>query len=614
MRSLIKKFKKKYLIIFFLLNLSLLWTIYTYNDVLQYKIIKKVEYNNFNIEKEHSESANSKIKDVDISFSIKIEKKNNISNIFNFGTKANPLTMRLVKPSLLQIVIGHNNPLRNKVFSLTGLFEFSKLHKLRIRVFKEKQLWVLLDDVVVINTYDKNINFDISKIQIDKNLNKSISNLNIKYVLYSKSQLIIIIRYILILFFLGLSVQLFRKNFKFYTRKERIKYITYILFVGFLMAIFYFTGQTILGYTDPRNTFLFTPGNMYSDFTNPVNAPNIVTYSFFMTAVKLFFHFIGTEMFLTFFIVGSIMFLTIINTKEVGHGKFSKSLIIYIVVFSLFNYPVLFTLNRGNFEMLVFFLLYLFSYYLSKKKIIISATFLSLAISMKLFPVVFLIVLLSYREFKAVLYACFLTLFLNLTSLMITAKILFKDAYKIITDYLVTYSGSYTNEQIIDNRGLVFGHSLYGLFKLLIFSFYKSTIITDITLKKVISLFNSYMRIAIVIFIIIAAYIIFIEKELWKKITLLVIGMNLLPYVSVDYKLIHFFIPLYLFINKKTKSRIDVLYVIIFSLLLTPKNYYNVLFNLPDISVAVFLNPLLMIILALTILSTGLKNAYQELS
>ena len=103
MRSLIKKFKKKYLIIFFLLNLSLLWTIYTYNDVLQYKIIKKVEYNNFNIEKEHSESANSKIKDVDISFSIKIEKKNNISNIFNFGTKANPLTMRLVKPSLLQI-------------------------------------------------------------------------------------------------------------------------------------------------------------------------------------------------------------------------------------------------------------------------------------------------------------------------------------------------------------------------------------------------------------------------------------------------------------------------------------------------------------------------------
>ena len=610
MINFIKKLKKNYLIIFFLLNLSLLWILYTYNDRLQYQTIKKVEHNNVNVKKEYPETVNSKIKDVDISFVIKINQKNNVSNIFNLGTEADSLMMRLVKPSSLQIVIGHNNPLGNKVFPLTDLFEYNKLHKLEIKVFKEKQLWVLLDDVIVINTYDKNINFDISKIQIDKNLDKTISNFNIKYTLYRKSMLMTIIKYILILFFIALSIQLIRKNLRFFTREEKIKYTASMFFVGFLMAIFYLTGQTILGYTNPKNTFLFTPGNMFTDFTGPISTPDEITYSFFTTAIKHFFLFIGTEMSLTLFIIGSVALLTVINIKEIGSNKFNKSSIMYVIIFSLLSYPVLFVINRGNLEILVFFLLYLFSYYLSKKKFITSAIFLSLAISMKLFPAVFLIVFLSCKKFKAFIHACFLTLFLNLISLVIITKTLSKNIYKIITDYLGFYTGTYIKEYTIDNRGLDFGHSLYGLFKLCIFCFYKSTSITDTTLKKVTALFNSYTQIEITIFVILSSYIIFIEKELWKKITLLVVSMNLLPYVSGDYKLIHFFIPLYLFINKKEKNKTDLFYIILFSLLLIPKNYYTRLLNLPDTSLAVFLNPILMIALASLIIFEGLRNTY----
>lgn len=493
---------------------------------------------------------------------------------------------------------------------MTDLFEYDKPHELRIKIYKEKQLWVVLDNIVVINIYDKKFNFDISNIKIEKKLGETISDVNIKYALYRKSKLIILIKYVLVLFFIALSIQLFKKNIKFLTREEKIKYVAYILFIGFVMAIFYQTGQTILGYTDPKNTFLFTPGNMFTDFIGPVNAPDIVTYSFFMTAIKQLFLLIGTEMSLTLFFVASIIFLAIINIKEIGDKKFSKSSIFYVVVFSLLSYPFLFALNRGNFEILVFFLLYLFTYYLNKKNFITSAVFLSLAISMKLFPVVFLIVFLSFKKFRAVIYACLLTLFLNLTSLLIIAETLSKNFYKIIIDYLSIYSGFYIKDQVIDNRGLVFGHSLYGLLKLHIFRFYKSTSINDVTLKEVTSLFNSYARIEISIFAILSFYIIFIEKELWKKITLLVISMNLLPYVSADYKLINFFIPLYLFINKKEKSKTDLIYVILFSLLLVPKNYYTSLFNLPDVSLAVFLNPILMIILASLIIFEGSKNIY----
>lgn len=116
MINLIKKLQKNYLFILFLFCLSLLWIIYTYNDRLQYQTIKKVAFNDFNIEKNYPESADAKIKDVDISFLLKIDKKNSVSNIFSLGPEANPLMMRLVKPSLLQIVIGHNNPLGNKVY------------------------------------------------------------------------------------------------------------------------------------------------------------------------------------------------------------------------------------------------------------------------------------------------------------------------------------------------------------------------------------------------------------------------------------------------------------------------------------------------------------------
>ncbi len=62
----------------------------------------------------------------------------------------------------------------------------------------------------------------------------------------------------------------------------------------------------------------------------------------------------------------------------------------------------------------------------------------------------------------------------------------------------------------------------------------------------------------------------FLEKELWKKITLLLAIIILLPYVSSSYKMIFMFIPLWLFVNKDTKSKFDMAHTILFGLLLVP--------------------------------------------
>ncbi len=75
--------------------------------------------------------------------------------------------------------------------------------------------------------------------------------------------------------------------------------------------------------------------------------------------------------------------------------------------------------------------------------------------------------------------------------------------------------------------------------------------------------------------------------------------MLLLPQVTFDYKMIHLYIALMLFLNSQKQSPYDILYAILFGLLLIPKDY---LYIQPDISIAVFLNPLLMLMIAGTIL------------
>jgi hypothetical protein len=63
----------------------------------------------------------------------------------------------------------------------------------------------------------------------------------------------------------------------------------------------------------------------------------------------------------------------------------------------------------------------------------------------------------------------------------------------------------------------------------------------------------------------------------WEQVMLLLIPVFLLPSISFDYKLISIFIPLSLFINKEDVHQYDGKFLILFSLLLIPKKYLNVL-------------------------------------
>jgi len=91
--------------------------------------------------------------------------------------------------------------------------------------------------------------------------------------------------------------------------------------------------------------------------------------------------------------------------------------------------------------------------------------------------------------------------------------------------------------------------------------------------------------------------------------------MLLLPHMSVDYKLIHIFIPLSLYINFAKKNSYDWFYLLMFSLLLIPKDYF--LFSksisdtgYKDISISIMINPILMVLMVFAFMRERLAEIY----
>jgi hypothetical protein len=160
-------------------------------------------------------------------------------------------------------------------------------------------------------------------------------------------------------------------------------------------------------------------------------------------------------------------------------------------------------------------------------------------------------------------------------------------------------SSFYTKYYVIGHGGLDYGHSLFGLFKVFLLHLKLTQYIP--------TLLTPYLIFVIGLFIFFSMIIIYKIDSLWKNCTIIVILFCLLPNVSADYKLIHFLIPILLYINdssafvKNTKSLkilklefdINHFYILLFSILLVPKNFRFLSKAIYD---GVIIDPIIMII------------------
>jgi hypothetical protein len=265
------------------------------------------------------------------------------------------------------------------------------------------------------------------------------------------------------------------------------------------------------------------------------------------------------------------------------------------------TYPALFTLITGNFEALVFVSLGLFLYFYGAGYVRLSLPFLAFIIAMKLIPAVFVVLLAADKRYKEILYLGLWAAFFTLLSLAIFPGGL-RDGILPYMGRLAASQQMYFDLMVVQRSGNHFGHSLLNGLR----------VVLGQTAPLTKTVLRSYLVFTVGCFAALSYYILRIERAPWKRVALLVCAMCLLPYTSTDYKLLHFFFPIFLFVNHPQPEKYDMLYAVLFGLLLIPKSYVR-LYHLDFYTTNVVLNTGAMLAIVGLIVLTGLRARFSFL-
>ena len=359
-----------------------------------------------------------------------------------------------------------------------------------------------------------------------------------------------------------------------------------IVFIGFLCATLFCVILSILAHyqgnqiTYPYNTFLDMPDFRFSDFgfvylpdqTGDPYSQHPMYFPFFFVIFKVFAIFPMAIALDLFCITFCIMLFFAIEHYTKDTKRYFKSETRYYLTISTFllSYPVLFCLDRGNIEIMLLIFTMIFFILVQKKKYYLSAIILSMAISIKGLPIVFLVLLLKEKQYKAILLCLLSVIALTFISLMT-----FKSGIKETWISYHQYAPAFVSLWLLQ-PGAYHSTSLFLDVKVITWYLLPNAEQNSIGFSHYIhTILNIYNVMATIIFAAITAYVIKYESSFWKNIALLTFAMIILPGLSYDYKLLNILPVLFIFLNRTTYAPgIDKIYLILITLLLIPKNYY----------------------------------------
>lgn len=397
------------------------------------------------------------------------------------------------------------------------------------------------------------------------------------------------------------------------SRDIKLKYLITTITVGFvtITAFFYYRGMVLeMGF--PKNTFLPAPVTRFGDYFGVVDQWSSMAFTGVGYGLSYFpgtyliadvFSHIQPRMFsLTAFLAIFFCFFLIYAYLNLRSRNNHIETIQSVIVCAFMTYPVLFTIHTANIETFVFMFLCMFVYLYHRGKFALSSLPLAMCISMKVFPAVFLILFVADKKYKEIFLTLIAVVILSLLPLLIFDGGM-SSGLDVYFGNLKASQKMYADLMILGPAGNHFGHSLLNGLR----------IVMGDTFPPMQKIMLPYLTLSIFVFSMVSLFIIFMERVFWKRIALLVISMCLLPYTSTDYKLLHFFIPLFLFINHgKTELEksepFDLYYILFFSMLLIPKNYYYFHDN-PFYTLNNVLNPIFMMALLLLIVRSRMQQA-----
>jgi len=423
-------------------------------------------------------------------------------------------------------------------------------------------------------------------------------------------------------------------------KQSKIEIIKTIIIIGFTLSVFFhyilnnYMGLSVY----PYGTFLFDPADRFNDFFsmaklgfNPylIGAPSV--YGPLTFILLGFLCVLPHNVAFVLVVVSFIIFFLIYIYKNLGIKNKLQGVTLAFV-FSFMTYPFLFILDRGNLDMWVFVCLALFVYFYHRQKDFFAAIFLAFAIALKIYPIVFVVLFLIDKKYRGFFWCLLMTVGVVFFSVLFIQGGMVGFLSGIAGGFLGFHSRYVVSGYYALYHGIQHGLGFFGIIKIILslgffraishylpsavvmnsdpsFSHYRELIFTRFEAFVFLGASIFYSLLALGSTILLFFFINKKEKVFWKKIALLVFAILILPQVSYDYKLIFIFIPLVLFINSGEATKYDGIYSVLFGLLLIPKDYYIII---EDVSIAVVLNPLIMLVMAALIVRSTLKNSKIE--
>lgn len=375
-------------------------------------------------------------------------------------------------------------------------------------------------------------------------------------------------------------------------KSDKIFLLSNIIIVGFFVAIiFHYFCANILYLGDPFNTFLLYPKWFIADIKNITDASLFLKpfskVDLMVNYFPLVYFFLFPFALLKNYLIEYAIFLSVFlsffyfqNYKNFFCQEFSKLQNFQnIFILTFMTYPFLYLLERGNVDMLLIILFTLSIYGFHEKKYLKSSILLAIINAIKPFCLPFLVLFVYEKKWKELFINLFLTVFLIVGGFLLLHDNAFTQLEGLKTN-LLFYKQQFLYHPF---NGTSTCSSLFQALKLI--SYHTRLISTSLLVERYgFILFGGTL---------ITVYFAWKEEVFWKRIALLTLYMSTFPYIIFDYKLIFLFIPIWFFVNAEEKSVFDLIYTILFGLLLIPKKQL-IFFPITDFSSIA--NPVIMLI------------------
>ena len=383
-----------------------------------------------------------------------------------------------------------------------------------------------------------------------------------------------------------------------------------LLFCGIILAgmgiffVYSFVVKRYLLMEYPYGDFLFYRHDVFMDFFN-VNymseglnpylgyissyPPFILLISYMLTLIlpkhlyslNMSMTTPGRLMYLGFFGLVTILFMVVIWNCLRKQGKVTSCINnAMVVVCCVFNAPFVLCLDRGNYLILAVVAYMLFFYYYHKNDNM-AVLFLSIAISIKIYPALALLLFLIDKKYKKMFQCIFITGFLSLFPLIFFKGGIINNIIAFV-QAVFGFGGGYEYEYM----NIYFSTGLNSFFRLI-----RRLIFGETGAEGIFSLL--YVGVAVVI-LLFSVLLLLKEKRTYMRCLLLTILIVFLPPMSYEYNLVYMIVPVVCLLLEEEKNKNRLVLCVMLSLLLIPKSYLW-LYGVPDcISISVLLNPMIL--------------------